>query len=60
MIVWGGFDGDFSGIEHWRDDTIPATNDWTATNTANAPVCPKRSYDGVDWQRNDRMGRRLM
>ena len=56
MIVWGGWNGgtyfDTGGRYY------PSTDSWTATSTTNAPTGRYASHGSVDWQRNDRVGRR--
>ena len=38
------------------DAVIHAQMNWTATNTTNAPICPRLSHGNLDRQRNDRLG----
>ena len=56
MIVWGGHGN--SGNLNTGGRYNPGTNSWTATSTTNAPAARVQSHGAVDWQRNDRLGRK--
>ena len=58
MIVWGG---DYMPTRYLNTGGRynPSTDTWTATSTTNAPTARDVSHGSLDWQRNDRLGRRL-
>ena len=56
MIVWGGHGS--TGHLNTGGRYNPGTNSWTATSTTNAPAARVQSHGAVDWQRNDRLGRK--
>ena len=55
MIIWGGYDGNSYFNDGARYN--PIANSWTAVNTNGAPFGPRFAHCGVDWQRDDRLGR---
>ena len=54
MIVWGGMMA--LTTLNTAADTIPNTDSWTATSTADAPLA-ECTHGSLDWQRDDRLGR---
>jgi len=58
MIVWGGFDDSGlklnTGGRHDRN-----THNWTRTSVTKAPRSTPLSHGSVEWERNDRVRRRM-
>ena len=64
MIVWGGYgctdqSCQTAGYLNTGAKYSPSTNSWVATTTTNAPPRRDSRHRGLDWQRNDRLGRLL-
>ena len=55
MIIWGGLDS--SSFLNTGGRYNPSTDSWTATSTDQCTSCPRAPHGGVDWHRNDCLGR---